>query len=58
VTWVAHFSPDAPAVDVYVDDDRVLSGVAYPTVSRYLELPAGAYTFAVRPAGAAASPTR
>jgi uncharacterized protein DUF4397 len=52
---VAHFSPDAPAVDVYVNDDRVLSGVAYPAVSKYLELPAGSYTFAVRPAGAAAS---
>jgi hypothetical protein len=52
---VAHFSPDAPAVDVYVNDDRVLSGVEYPTVSEYLELPAGSYDFAVRPAGAAAS---
>jgi Domain of unknown function (DUF4397) len=52
---VAHFSPDAPAVDVYVDDDRVLSGVAYKAVSKYLELPAGSYDLAVRPAGAAAS---
>ena len=52
---VAHFSPDAPAVDVYVNDDRVLSGVEYKTVSKYLELPAGSYDLAVRPAGAAAS---
>ncbi|HEX2375414.1 MAG TPA: DUF4397 domain-containing protein [Actinomycetota bacterium] len=52
---VAHFSPDAPAVDVYVNDDKVLSGVGYPTVSKYLELPAGNYDLAVRPAGAAAS---
>jgi Domain of unknown function (DUF4397) len=52
---VAHFSPDAPAVDVYVNDDKVLSGVEYPTVSDYLELPAGSYDLAVRPAGAAAS---
>jgi Domain of unknown function (DUF4397) len=52
---VAHFSPDAPAVDVYVNDDRVLSGVKYPTVSDYLELPAGSYDLAVRPTGAAAS---
>jgi hypothetical protein len=51
---VAHFSPDAPAVDIYVDGDKVLSGVAYPTVSKYLELPAGSYELAVRPAGAAA----
>ena len=52
---VAHFSPDAPAVDIYVNDDRVLSGVAYKTVSDYLELPAGSYDLAVRPAGAAAT---
>ena len=52
---VAHFSPDAPAVDVYVNDDKVLSGVEYKTVSKYLELPAGSYDLAVRPAGAAAS---
>jgi hypothetical protein len=52
---VAHFSPDAPAVDIYVDGDRVLSGVDYPTVSKYLELPAGSYELAVRPAGSAAS---
>jgi hypothetical protein len=52
---VAHFSPDAPAVDVYVDGDRVLSGVEYPAVSEYLELPAGSHELAVRPAGAAAS---
>jgi hypothetical protein len=52
---VAHFSPDAPAVDVYVNDDKVLSGVEYKTVSKYLELPTGSYDLAVRPAGAAAS---
>jgi hypothetical protein len=52
---VAHFSPDAPAVDVYVNDDRVLSGVEYKAISKYLELPAGSYALAVRPAGAAAS---
>jgi len=53
---VAHFSPDAPAVDV--NDDRVLSGVRYRTVSKYLELPAGSYDLAVRPAGRPPPPTR
>jgi hypothetical protein len=52
---VAHFSPDAPAVDIYVDSNKVLSGVKYPTVSKYLEVPAGSHELAVRPAGAAAS---
>jgi Domain of unknown function (DUF4397) len=46
-------TPDAPAVDVHVNDDRVLSGVGYKTVSDYLELPAESYDLAVRPAGAA-----
>jgi len=53
---VAHSSPDAPAVDV--NDDRVLSGVRYRTVSKYLELPAGSYDLAVRPAGRPPPPTR
>jgi Domain of unknown function (DUF4397) len=52
---VAHFSPDAPAVDIYVNDDKVLSDVPYKTVSDYLELAAGSYDLAVRPAGAAAT---
>ena len=52
---VAHFSPDAPNVDVYVNGTKTLSDVAYPTVSTYLKVPAGQYRFQVRPAGAAAS---
>jgi hypothetical protein len=55
---VAHFSPDAPAVDIYVDDDKVLSGVEYPTVSEYLQLPAGSYDLAVRRPGRRRPPTR
>ena len=42
---VAHFSPDAPNVDIYVNDDRVLSDVPYKTVSDYLELPPGPTTW-------------
>jgi hypothetical protein len=39
---VAHMSPDAPNVDVYVDsDDPVLGDVAFGAVSDYLEVPAG-----------------
>jgi hypothetical protein len=38
---VAHVSPDAPNVDVYVDGDAVLEGVAFGDVSSYLEVPAG-----------------
>lgn len=49
---VAHFSPDAPAVDVYVNGNKTLSGVPYKTVSKYLSVPSGTYRFEVRPAGA------
>lgn len=48
---VVHASPDAPEVDVFVDGDAVLEGVAFTDVSNYLEVPAGTYTFAVAPAG-------
>lgn len=51
---VAHFSPDAPNVDVYVDGSAALTGVAFKDVSDVLTLPAGSHDVAVRPAGAAA----
>ncbi|MEM8532957.1 MAG: DUF4397 domain-containing protein, partial [Chloroflexota bacterium] len=38
---VVHASPDAPAVDVYVDEEEVLSDVEFFTASEYLTVPAG-----------------
>jgi hypothetical protein len=52
---VAHFSPDAPAVDVYLDGGRIASDVGYSTVSSYREVPAGSHTITVRPHGASPS---
>jgi hypothetical protein len=52
---VAHLSPDAPAVDVYVNGTKTLSNVPFKAVSDYLSVPAGNYRFEVRPAGADAS---
>lgn len=49
---VVHASPDAPAVDVYADGQRVVSGAPYQTASGFLRVEAGARTFAVTPAGA------
>src|SRR5258708_4869757 len=49
---VAHFSPDGPEVDVYVDGARTLAGVAYKAVSSYQPMPAGGHTVDVRAAGA------
>ncbi|WP_243645276.1 DUF4397 domain-containing protein [Natrarchaeobius chitinivorans] len=50
-TRVAHLSPDAPNVDIYVDGERVREGIPYGTVTDYRDLPPGTYTVQVVPAG-------
>jgi Domain of unknown function (DUF4397) len=58
---LAHLSPDTPAVDVYLkaqsgtSKQQKFPGVAYGVMSPYLRLPAGTYSVAMRPAGAAES---
>lgn len=49
-----HASPDAPAVDVVVNDDfdnPVLTDVPFPAASGYLPVPAGTYNIKVTAAG-------
>jgi hypothetical protein len=48
---VAHLSPDAPAVDIYVNGNLTLSGVPFGAVSDYLDLASGDYRIQVTPAG-------
>ncbi|WP_336359627.1 DUF4397 domain-containing protein [Haladaptatus sp. ZSTT2] len=48
---VVHASPDAPNVDVYVNDQRVLANVPFKAVSDYLPLPVGTYTVTITAAG-------
>lgn len=48
---VGHFSPDAPNVDVYVDDQQILSDVGYDELSPYLEIVPGNYTLTITAAG-------
>jgi hypothetical protein len=48
---VLHASPDAPNVDVYVDSNKVLSNVPYPTLSSYLTFPSGTHHIQVNAAG-------
>jgi len=48
---VAHLSPDAPNVDVYVDGEAVLEDVAFGDVSDYLELQPGSYEVQITEAG-------
>ena len=49
---VAHFSPDTPAVDVFVNGEAAIQNLEFPTVTGWIELPAGSYNLAVAPAGA------
>jgi hypothetical protein len=50
---VAHFSPDAPAVDILVDGARVVTNLSFQEVSGYLSVPAGSYSVGVAPTGGA-----
>ena len=54
--WVriVHASPDAPAVDVWVNGEVAISGLAFGEATDYIELPGGDYDVAVTPAGAGA----
>lgn len=48
---VGHFSPDAPAVDVLVNNTQVLTNVSYTQASSYLDALAGSANIQVRAAG-------
>ncbi len=48
---VAHLSPDAPNVDVYIDGDAVLEDVPYLDVSDSLDLESGSYDVMITAAG-------
>ena len=50
---VVHASPDAPAVDVYLDGTKVdaLTNVPFGAISDYLTVPAGDHTVEVFPTG-------
>ena len=48
---VVHASPDAPNVDVLLDNAPVLTNVAYKAASSYLEVPSGSRNLKVRATG-------
>lgn len=52
---VAHGSPDAPAVDVYVGDTLIVPALAQGELTGHIALPAGDTSVALRPAGAPAA---
>ena len=55
---VLHASPDAPAVDIYLDDAVVdaLTNVPFGTISDYLPIPAGDHNVKVYATGATSDP--
>ncbi len=46
-----HASPDAPAVDVLVNNAPAFTNLAFANASAYASVPAGSYNVKVRPAG-------
>ncbi|MGQ5514732.1 DUF4397 domain-containing protein [Halococcus saccharolyticus] len=48
---VAHMSPDAPNVDVYVNNETFLEDVPFGTISNYTSVPPGEYAVAITAAG-------
>jgi hypothetical protein len=48
---VAHFSPDAPAVDIWVDGSRAITNLEFKQITNYVALPAGGRNIVVVPAG-------
>lgn len=49
---VIHASPDAPAVDIWVDGAVAVEDLAFGEATDWIALPAGSYDVAVAPAGA------
>ena len=47
----AHFSPDAPQVDVIVDNEPVFENLDFRDVSELAELDQGDYNIEIRPSG-------
>ncbi|WP_044895030.1 DUF4397 domain-containing protein [Bacillus alveayuensis] len=53
---VFHASPNAPAVDVYINGQKVLQELKYKHISRYLKVPTGQYRIDIYPSGQTTSP--
>ena len=55
---VLHASPDAPAVDIYLDDAAVsaLTNVPFATLSDYLDVPSGDHNVKVYATGTTTDP--
>jgi Domain of unknown function (DUF4397) len=52
---VGHFSPDAPPVDIYLDNRKTFAQVRFPLMSAYTPVAAGKHVIDIRAAGSAAT---
>src|SRR6476619_3635042 len=52
---VVHASPDAPAVDIYLDGTPAIKALAFGAATDFIPLPAKSYKVDIRPAGADAA---
>ncbi len=50
-----HFSPDAPAVDILIDEEVVFENLSFEEITEFLEMEDGNYMFEIRPHGESAS---
>lgn len=48
---IVHASPDAPAVDIYVNGGKVLENLPFREYSEYLSLPVGTYNVEIKVTG-------
>lgn len=53
---ILHASPNAPAVDIYADEDLIVDNLAYAEFTQYLPVPPGNYNVKVYPAGKTTNP--
>ena len=51
-----HTSPDAQAVDVYINNERVFTNISYKNISEYVQLSVGVYEIEIYLAGEASDP--
>ena len=53
---ILHASPNAPAVDVYANEDLIIENLAYAQMSPYIPLPSASYNIRVYPTGTTRDP--
>ncbi len=47
---IGHFSPDAPAVNIFVDDELLFENVSFGTIGEFMDIEMGSYDLKIVPA--------